>query len=317
MPVDLKEVLKLLRTEHVEGERVCGRLLEEAVTLFPSNQRAASGAIRQLQVSDPTAFAIAAVRLLATTEDPPPGMKYVADLMVSGDLLLDLLLDCGALETQPALALARILASAEPQLDVRLIRKMQANARGEMCKVEPQVAVRVLKVVTAISDCTRLSSYLIQLLRHPSPNVRSQAALLIGRANLNVDRVRGLMGSDDPRLRANTVESLWGQSGANVKTILKEAAADKHGRVALNALVGLYLCGERQVCRRIAELASSSDPVIRAGAAWAMGETGDAQFDEVLTKLEQDPDEKVRAMATRSRAKVTPSEPVEAGTSPG
>jgi hypothetical protein len=43
-----------------------------------------------------------------------------------------------------------------------------------------------------------------------------------------------------------------------------------------------------------------------------MGESGDAQFKESLEKLGQDGDEKVRAMAARSRKKLRTPDPAEA-----
>lgn len=303
--MDFTHISDPLSQEQVPGNDTTRAFLDYALAIFPSHPQGATNAIRQLQNGDPGGFALAAVRLLTATREKSPGLQYLASL-VDGDALLTLLSDSALLNLDAAAALARNLAAAEPLLDVRLFRKMLANAGGEIGAVREETALGILKLVDLISDCSRLSSYLIQLLRHPSAEVRSKAALLLGRSNLNLGRVMGFLSSGDSRLRANAIESLWGHGEPAVKTVLREAAKDPGGRVVVNALLGLYRAGDRDVAGRLIELSGSGDPVIRAGAAWGMGETGDAQFHEVLEKLEHDEDPKVRAMAEKSRKRLAP-----------
>jgi HEAT repeat protein len=184
------------------------------------------------------------------------------------------------------------------------------NANGGIGAVLSPVALRVLGVVDKISDCALLAPNLIQFQRHPCAKVRSKAALMLGRCNLNVHRVECLLDSDDARQRANAVESLWGYSNEKVRTILWNATQDSCSRVVLNALVGLCQGGDREAYRRLAELANEPDPVVRSGTAWAMGQIGDPEFGEALEKLEQDVDAKVRDMAAKSRKKLHVPPPV-------
>jgi HEAT repeat protein len=302
--MDLKQILELLGQEHVPGDEMTGAFLEDAVASFAVNPTGATNSIRQLQVSDPPGFVLAAVRLLSSTEEKSPGVQYVAGLVFAGDLLIDALLDSRILADEPALALARNLGAAEPLLDVRLVRQMLANAAGELRAVKPESALRVLMLVEQISDCSRLSSYLVQMMRHPSPPVRSKVALLLGKSNFNLGRIKSFLASDDPRLRANAVESLWGQGDKPVITMLWEASKDGNRRVAINALVGLCKAGDRAAYDRLKHAAVAGDPVTRAGAAWAMGEIADAEFAETLEKLKQDEEPKVRSMAERSVQKL-------------
>jgi HEAT repeat protein len=160
--------------------------------------------------------------------------------------------------------------------------------------------LRVLSLLDKISDCSRLASFLVQLMRHPGAHVRSKVALLLGRSNLNLSRVKSFLASDDVRQRANVVEALWGRREPAVLTILREAAKDQHHRVAINALVGLCRAGDGDACDRLKQLASSTDAVLRAGAAWAMGEVGDGAFHGPLMELMQDAEDKVRSMAAKS-----------------
>jgi hypothetical protein len=306
--MDLKQILEILGREHVAGDEMTGAFLEDAVATFSNNPAIATNAIRQLQTDDPSGFALAAVRLLVSSEEKSPGVQYVAGLMFAGNILIDPLLDERVLALDAAISLARNLATAEPLLDVRLVRKMLANCGGDVRAIKSSMALRVLRLVEAISDCSRLSSYFVQLMRHPSSEVRSKVALLMGRANLNLARIKSFLASDDSRLRANAVESLWGRGEADVQALFREASKDPRGRVAINALLGLCKAGDRDAVARLIHFASSENPIVRAGAAWAMGETGNVKFEETLRKLEQDPDVKVTAMVARSLKKVLPRE---------
>ncbi|HEY4363634.1 MAG TPA: HEAT repeat domain-containing protein [Bryobacteraceae bacterium] len=302
--MDLKQILELLGQEHVPGDEMTGAFLEDAVASFALNPAGATNSIRQLQASDPPGFVLAAVRLLTQTEEKSPGVQYVAGLMFQGNLLIDALLDKRILAHDAATALARNLATAEPLLDVRLVRKMLANAAGDIRAVKAEAAMRVLSLVDAISDCSRLSSYLVQLMRHPSALVRSKVGLLLGRSNLNLNRIKSFMASDDARLRANAVESMWGLKDRSVVTILWDATKDSHRRVVINALVGLCRAGEREAFERLVEMGGSSEAMIRAGVAWAMGEIGAPEFADPLQKLSSDKEPNVRSMAGKSLNKL-------------
>ena len=80
--------------------------------------------------------------------------------------------------------------------------------------------------------------------------------------------------------------------------------------MVVNALLGLCQAGDRNAYLRLAELGETSDPALRSGAAWAMGETGDLEFEEALEKLAQDGDAKVRAMAVKSQKKLRRPDPI-------
>ena len=144
--------------------------------------------------------------------------------------------------------------------------------------------------------------YLTQLERHPSAEVRSKAALLLGRGNVNVGRVRRFLTSQDARLRANAVESLWGMNTPQARALFWDATADSNRRVAINALVGLCKAGDAEARRKLVDLIYGDDPVSRRAAVWAMGKLGDPEFAQILAPLQNDPDENMRKMAAQSLA---------------
>jgi hypothetical protein len=252
---------------------------------------------------------VAAVRLLASADERSPGVEYIAGLVEAGKLWIEPLLDERALTMEAAVPLAGKLASVERGLDVHLVDKLVAQWGGDVSAIPSVAALRVLELVDKISDCSRLASHLVRFLRHSSPKVHSKAALLLGRANKNLARVKSLLASDDKRVRANAVESLWGHQGQDVRKMLWEATEDKFGRVVVNALLGLCQTGDREAYSQLGKLAGTPDPALRSGVAWAMGEIGDPEFGEALEKLQRDSNAKVRAVAEKSRKKLRVPEP--------
>jgi HEAT repeat protein len=64
------------------------------------------------------------------------------------------------------------------------------------------------------------------------------------------------------------------------------------------------MIGDREAYARLRRLAGSADPLLRSGAAWAIGELGDPEFADALESLADDPERKVREMAARSMRKL-------------
>ena len=319
--------------------------LRRAMESFSAHRPESIDSIRQIQGQDPSEFVMAAARVLASPDIcKSAGAEFVAGFINNSNSVVDPLLD-ERIPPELALALTHGLAEAEPLWDARLMRKMLENAEGTAAAIPREVALRVLWLLDKVSDCSRVTPYLMQLARHPGSEVRSKSALLLGRGNLNMGRVKQFLGSEDGRTRANAVESLWGLNSPQARDLFREAATDPNRRVAVNALVGLCKAGDRTAHSKLMTLAGSEDPFSRRAAAWAMGQVGDPEFTATLEALAKDGDKVVRTMATGSLDRVqfavasrpapgpkqskpathpepathpgvafTPSEPVEAGT---
>lgn len=136
------------------------------------------------------------------------------------------------------------------------------------------------------------------------PRVRSRVAELVGRAARVQSCYRTICEEPDPRVRADTIESLWAQGGALAAACFERAAQDENHRVALNALVGLYRAGEARSVGLLAKAIEHPDRAFRAAAAWAMGESCDSRFVPLLWKLRRSEDRSMAALATRSCEKV-------------
>ncbi len=231
-------------------------------------------------------------------------MQFIAGLMFAGNLLLDPLLDERILNLDAAIALARNLAGVEPLLDVRLMQKMLADVRGDVQAVRAPVALRVMLLAEAISDCSRLSSFLMLMMRHDDAEVRAEAALLLSISSYNLNRIKVFAASENPLLRATAMEALWGRREAESLALLHEATKDANRRVFLVALIGLARGGDAEAARRLKDLGRSEGPLVEAAAQWAAGEIDDAGLAAKLQPLEQSPDPFVRTIAQRRLRKL-------------
>ncbi len=302
--MDLTAILELFGSEHVAGDEMTAAFLDDAVAAFSTNPTGSTSAIRQLQSSDPPGFVLAAVRLLTSAHEKSPGLQFIAGLMFAGNLLIDPLLDQRTLHLEAAISLARNLASVEPLLDVRLMRKMLVDAKGDIQFVKTEVALRVLSLVEAISDCTRLSFHLTLMMRHHNAEVRSEAALLLSTSNFNLNRTKTFLSSDNSLLRAAMIESMWGNRDPEALAMLQGASNDSDRRVRINALIGLTMAGDLEACRRLQELGRSGSPLLRATGAWAAGEFGDSRYADELSQLASDKDPRIKALVERRLRKL-------------
>lgn len=271
---------------------------------FGSDSARCRQSIRDLMGDDRDAFLGNAVRILKCDMNSRAA-QYLLALLVSENLLYDALCD-PALHFDQALALARLAVRIDAMVDVGLARRLAEEAIAAAETSSMGDAGRILRILTKISDGTRILPSLMRLLRTANPHLRSKAVLLIGRGSRSVKWVRHRLAESDPRVRANAVEAIWNVETPEARELLRFATADANNRVAGNALLGLYWLGDGSVIAEVVKMAGLDDSLFRMSAAWVMGETGDARFSECLRKLLADPNPGVRkrAFAAVSRIKL-------------
>lgn len=145
---------------------------------------------------------------------------------------------------------------------------------------------------------------LAQAMRHCNPQVRSKAALVMGKEKRDAGWVRARLGDPDARVRANAVEALWGADGADAVEVFRKAAKDEEPRVVLNAVMGLYQARLMESVWMLLDLAVSEDFRMRRSACWVMGQTKDPRFLMALLGLARDKDASLRAAALQAVAAI-------------
>jgi HEAT repeat protein len=165
-------------------------------------------------------------------------------------------------------------------------------------------AIRVLDLLSAAGDVSKLLPVVAGFTRHPDAQVRSKAVLLIGRASHSAAWAERALDDTNDRVRANAVESIWRSPQQGTLPLLRRALQDPSNRVAANAAIGLHMLGDPSGAEALENMTHHADPLFRASAAWAMGMLRHSCFLASALRLRHDPDPKVRHLALRCLARL-------------
>jgi HEAT repeat protein len=273
--------------------------LQGLVDDFQSSSALFKRDMRRRLEKDPPGFLRAACRILKANSNGP-GADYLMELLWSNPILFGSLIDPKLLSLDAAISFAKRWVAYDPMLDIKLLHMGFPTDGGAVCDIDIVRARRVLALVNELPPSRHILFPLVSLLRSPDAQVRSKAATLYGRTSRNAEWVRSRLGEADARVRANAVESLWGEDSEAAQAVLKEASRDRHHRVAANAWVGLDQMGARDVVASLQKMAEAEDPMARAAAAFAMGHTGHAEFKPVLEQMLKDSSPHARSQALRA-----------------
>ena len=276
--------------------------MEKAVQVFGENPAAWGQVLRKLFVADTEGFRANSIRLLKSGVGGP-GSKYIATLLFQHSMLVDQICDPEHFTLEEALALARQVARVEPLLDAKLARLLP-TAHGGGKDLPAATQDRVLEVLDAVSEGTRIVPMLAHLVQDPNARLRSKAALIIGRRLRNARWAEKHLQEMDPRVRANAIEALWGADTAGVKDILWQATKDENNRVIGNAALGIYNMVDPAVIPLFLDMAKDRRSEFRATAVWLMGQTSDPRFLLAALRLVVDPDSEVRTNALKAIARI-------------
>jgi HEAT repeat protein len=264
---------------------------------FAQNAQFAGKAMREMLESDSVTFTQQAFELLKRVP-VGPGTNYVRAL-----LFISKLCDPDSFSLAEATEAAKRLQKLDPNLDVHIVKRITSPA-SKSDQLEAATAERFLELISAFSDLSRILPDLAELLKHPSPRIRSKAVLLIGRASANAKLTESHLNETDDRIRANAIEALWGNQSDDARAFLAAAATDTNNRVAANAAMGFYKLDDTYSIALILDMAENQSPPRRVSALWAMSETRDPRFLGTLAKFIGDANPGVRNLAFNAVAKI-------------
>jgi hypothetical protein len=290
----------------VPDQRWVSVYLDQTVAHFQSDPRTPQ-LLRCLAKEYPELFFAAAAKHVEAEADSP-ARRLLAALLLRQESLLERV-------TNPSHSCARAirlfkgLMTADPTLDFKLGRMLPGRdgEDGEHL-LRGKHAARAIEILDQTSPGQRLMSVIGHLPNCTDAHISSKAALFVGHRVTNPAWVARQLDREDPRIRANVVESTWGTKSEVAVRMLEECAIDSCNRVAGNALIGLHLAGCADTVERALEMSRSGDRSRRSAAAWAMGKMGSGKFLGRLTELLRDEDAKVRSTAVRSLAEIGRSE---------
>jgi hypothetical protein len=254
---------------------------------------------RRMLEKDPASSLQSACRVLKGSSGGP-GAEYLMEQLWSNPVLVGALIDPELLPLSVAIGFAKRWMQHDSLLDIKLLHLGFPSDATMVHAIDLVRAKRVLAIVNELPARRHILLPLANLLHSPDPKVRSKAASLYGRTSRNPDWVRKKLGETDARVRANAVESLWGNDSAAAAAVLREAMRDPHHRVMANALIGLHHMGGYDVTGDLKQMASGEDAMGRAAAAYAMGQVLSADLKPLLERMLKDANPQVRSQALRS-----------------
>ena len=206
-----------------------------------------------------------------------PGNQFLVSFLMAKGLLVKPLAEPGMLTVEEAAEILKVAKVVDPAFDVTLLQKVT-----EMHSLTAYL--RVLEVLMLGAPTSRLAAMLAQVMRDGDLYLKSKAALLLGRLHQKAGWVERQLSHADVRVRANAVESLWGDRSADARKVFNQALNDEHQRTVGNALVGLYRAGDPSSIRNIINMAHDERAPFKVTALWAMGHLGDPRFLPWLTE---------------------------------
>lgn len=256
--------------------------------------------LRMHSLADPATFL--AYSQAAILERPVSRvLKFIAGLAIAAGII-QVLLEVFPRDRQGALSLAKKVIQCEPRFDLAMAEYLSRLTLGSL---PDESAVHIIiDLLEVISEGDRLVPNILKLLKHPSPKVRSKAALFVGSRTQNVAWATSRMQESDGRVRANIVESLYGMNSDVVHQIFRNHVHDDDNRAAGNAVLGLYQLGDPAAIPLIYEMARHAQPKFRNTCAWVIARTIDPRFLPLLAELIQDPDEIVRSQGFKALAEL-------------
>jgi hypothetical protein len=280
-------------------QRLVDTYLDRAVEEFDVNP-ISTQLIRRLANEEPDLFVVSAMRQMATSQQSN-AHRFLSILMLrQQQVLLDHLTDPGESRDKSVHLFQRVVA-IDPAFDVKLARKLPDRIGSNHHEaLRGARAGRTLEILDQTSRGRRLLPILGHLVDSDDPRTREKATLFIGRRVQSPIWAEKQLKRPDERIRANAVESIWGLHTPSATNLLEVCAMDTSNRVAGNALIGLFLAGQRGVEADVKRMASEANPRFRSTAAWAMGKMAALSFVPRLTEMVRDDQPAVRGAALRS-----------------
>lgn len=238
--------------------------------------------LQQLQRNDHELFLSEAVQFLKGSGETPFVNVLIRILRESGGSFDKLLFDPARLSVQEAAKVVRMICRAEASYQALVLEQVKTAVERRDFGIPLEDIPRFLDVLAESIDGHRLMPLLTKFSAHSDERVRSKAVLWAGKLSKRGEGNVTLSMDPDPRVRANAVEALWGRRDEEALQVLGKAAADKHHRVAGNALYGLYCAGDIASVRQIACMVESEDPAWQLAGVWLVGKTADPRFLQLI-----------------------------------
>jgi hypothetical protein len=187
--------------------------------------------------------------------------RYLAAVLLRNEGIIDQLTNPALGALPRAVMLFRHLLAVDPMFDMNLARAIKDSSRSKHAEaMDPVRALRGLDILNQTSPGRRLVPVLMHVANSSEVDSRiaAKATLFVGHVLQSPAWVtRQLNSQDNPRIRANAVESIWGLDTSAARTLFENWAHDDCNRMAGNALMALHIAGAAGIPDEAEKMAAS------------------------------------------------------------
>jgi HEAT repeat protein len=180
------------------------------------------------------------------------------------------------------------------------------NTQWASGSVDLPAIERAIEILGAIAPPTRLFGVLQVAMSQQDSCVRSKSALALATRTDSLRVLNKLVTDSNARVRANTIEALWGRHIPGVEELFQKALTDGNHRVAINAAYALYLLDPAKHMADVETFLNDPRTRFRMAAAWLVRKIGNPGHLCLLKTLVRDESAEVRRAAFRTLAVLRP-----------
>ena len=192
--------------------------IRQALESHAGDPSGAAESLRSLLHENQPKF-VRSAALLRSDLDKPDFQPLIV-VLAQSTALSDQLCDPDLLDKQSGIDLTQRIAAISPGVDATLVRLLPARGSDSSDAVKILRAERILELLEALAGSARVSPMLAHLTNHPNARLQAKVSMLMARWTPNLRKAEKNLEGDNARLRANAVESLWGDKTNRTSSLL-------------------------------------------------------------------------------------------------
>jgi len=155
------------------------------------------------------------------------------------------------------------------------------------------IILKGLEILQDIASRDITMIFLIKLFSNDAPEVKSKVTLILGKLLDKFAFVKAALQNEDARVRANALESIWGEDNPEAREVFASCLDDEDNRARANAAKGLYEINDGRGLKALMEMVHDEDKMMRASGAWALGEIREVSAISDLQNLQENDQEEI------------------------
>lgn len=238
--------------------------------------------------------------VLSFTKSEDPAIRKAANDSAADMILNNMIQHLTQLEPLVRERLGKLLQNLNSDVIERIGKELYSD--------DEERRLKSLKVLGLLGRNEKIKQIMAKMVKHKDIKMRATAVRLMGKIIEDKDMtpILSLLSDKDIRVRANTIEALEDVANPNAIGLLHRFKKDPSNRIRGNAIKTLWKLGHKDILDDLKEMFASKNHLMRASAAWVIGEVGKGNNDLVnlLAAYSQDSNKLVRENVIKAELKI-------------